>query len=151
MWQEPWWSHSAYRANQKSIIFFLTHCPFRRTFGWENIKTISGLNGDLVAPRKKIPSACRSSNSSYCWFKSSSTRSMSLFMETIGFSQTSYYSLGFRRKVSEVKRRSQQPQVWGKEEIATGAQEGTSQSFCGELKGGKKRKWHAKIILQDTE
>lgn len=107
---------------------------------------------DLVASRKKkslqhVDQTTHLIND----FKAPRTRFMCIFMETTGFRQIFYYYLGFRSKVSEVKRRSKQPQVWGKEEIATGAQEGRSQSFCEELKDGKKRKLHVKIILQDTE
>lgn len=106
---------------------------------------------DLVAPRKKSLQLADQATHFINDFKSSSTRPTCLFREKTGFSRISYYYLGFRSKVSEVRRRSWQPRVRGKEEVATRAQEGRNQRFCGGLKGGKKRKWHNKIILQDTE
>lgn len=102
MWQEPceWWSHSAYRANQKTVLVFLAHYHSEGHLDRKILRP----QWDLVAPRKN-PFSMQIKQDIYD-SNLSSTRSMCVFMETTGFIQTSYYYLGFRSKVSEVKRRS---------------------------------------------
>lgn len=102
MWQEPceWWSHSAYGANQKTVLVFLAHYHSEGHLDRKILRP----QWDLVAPRKN-PFSMQIKQDIYD-SNLSSTRSMCVFMETTGFIQTSYYYLGFRSKVSEVKRRS---------------------------------------------
>lgn len=83
---------------------------------------------DLIASRKKSLQLADQATHLINHPTWSSTRFICLFMKTTGFSQTSYYDLGFRSKVSEVRRSLKSE---GRKRLLQGHKKAETKVFAG--------------------